>query len=145
MLPQTGLEWWSDHRGLLCRWYFSHTWQSLKPHLDLCSWTVKRQQLPGPSNCPCASPYPGSAAPPFVGENFFCESGNTGPWESQWYLDDPLWDSQGCASGSTCCDHGGPWFTTTLLEATIDDIEVRWCTSYDTEDIAVEQLEIYIN
>ena len=66
-------------------------------------------------NCPCASPYPGPAAPPFVGENVFCESGNIGPLDVpyQWYLDDPLWDSQGCASGSTCCDRGGPWFTTT--------------------------------
>ena len=80
-----------------------------------------------------------------MGENVFCESGNTGPYESQWYLDDPLWDSQGCASGSTCCDRGGPWFTTTLLEATSDDIEVRWCSNYDYEDIRVEQLEIYIN
>ena len=95
-------------------------------------------------NCPCAL-YPGTAAPPFVGENFFCESGNTGPWENQWYLDDPLWDSQECASGSTCCDRGGPWFTTTLPEATRDDIEVRLCLSYDSEDIGVEQLEIYIN
>ena len=98
-----------------------------------------------PYNCPCASPYPGLAAPPFVGENFFCESGNTGPLETQWYLDDPLWDSQGCASGSTCCDRGGPWFTTTLLEATSDNIEVRLCTNDDNEDIGVEQLEIYIN
>ena len=95
-------------------------------------------------NCPCAL-YPGPAAPPFVGEKFFCESANTGTWEGQWYLDDPLWDSQGCASGSTCCDRGGPWFTTTLLKATSDDIEVRLCTRYDSEDIAVEQLEIYIN
>ena len=33
------------------------------------------------NNCPCASPYPGPAAPPFVGENFFCESGNSGQFE----------------------------------------------------------------
>ena len=97
------------------------------------------------SNCPCVSSYSSRAAPSFVGENYFCESGNSGLYELQWYLDDPLWDSQGCASGSTCCDRGGPWFTTTLLEATSDDIEVRLCTSYDSEDIGVEQLEIYIN
>ena len=96
-------------------------------------------------NCPCASPYPGPAAPSFVGENFFCESGNTGNSEAQWYLDDPLWDSQGCASGSTCCDRGGPWFTTTLSGEVSDDIEVRWCTSHDGEESGVEQLEIYIN
>ena len=63
----------------------------------------------------------------------------------QWYLDDPLWDSQGCASGSTCCSRGGPWLTTTLSEEVSDDIEVRWCTSHDGEESGVEQLEIYIN
>ena len=42
-------------------------------------------------NCPCASPYPGRAAPPFLGGNWFCESGNIGQLENQWYLDDPRW------------------------------------------------------
>ena len=94
-------------------------------------------------NCPCASPYPGPAAPPFVGENVFCETGNTG---SQWYLDDPLWDSQGCVSGSTCCDRGGPWFATTLSQEVRDDIEVRMCLHHvlSTENIGVDELEIYI-
>ena len=98
-------------------------------------------------NCPCASPYPGRAAPPFVGENYFCESGNTGAHEYQkWHLDDPLWDSQGCASGSTCCDRGGPWFTTTLSQEVRDDIEVRMCSYHvlSTENIGVDELEIYI-
>ena len=96
-------------------------------------------------NCPCAL-YPGPAAPPFVGKSFFCESGNTGRWERQWYLDDPLWDSQGCASGSTCCDRGGPWFTTTLSQEVSDDIEVRVCLhhSLSTENLGVDELEIYI-
>ena len=92
-------------------------------------------------NCPCAL-YPGSVPPSFVGEKYFCESGNTGPWAAQWYLDDPLWDSQGCTNG-TCCDRGGPWFTTTLGQEVSDDIEVRWC-SYLGEDIGVDQLEIYV-
>ena len=97
-------------------------------------------------NCPCASPYPGITAPPFVGENIFCESGNSGPLEAQWYLDDPLWDSQGCASESTCCDRDGPWFTTTLSQEVRDDIEVRMCSSHllHSENIGVEELEIYI-
>ena len=98
------------------------------------------------TNCPCASPYPGPASPPFVGENFFCESGNTGPYEAQWYLDDPLWDSQGCVNGSTCCDRGGPWFTTTLSQEVSDGIEVRMCIHHHTlSDLGVDQLEIYIN
>ena len=97
-------------------------------------------------NCPCASPYPGEAAPPFVGENIFCESGNTGPDEPRWYLDDPLWDSQGCAANSTCCDRGGPWFTTTLSQEVSDDIEVRMCSAHSlsVENIGVDELEIYI-
>ena len=95
-------------------------------------------------NCPCAS-YP-LTAPPFVGESFFCESGNTGQIEVQWYLDDPLWDSQGCASGSICCDRGGPWFTTTLSQEVSDDIEVRMCSFYllFAENLGVDELEIYI-
>ena len=99
------------------------------------------------ANCPCAL-YPGPAAPPFVGERYFCESGNTGPHQRQWYLTDPLWDSLGCANGSTCCDRGGPWFTTTLSQEVNDDIEARMCHEYASaayENIGVEQLEIFIN
>ena len=100
-------------------------------------------------NCPCASPYPGvHGVPPFVANNWFCESGSTGGSEYQWYLDDPLWDSQGCASGSTCCDRGGPWFTTTLSQEVSDDIEVRMCLTADSvlyANIGVDQLEIFIN
>ena len=99
-------------------------------------------------NCPCATPFAGPASPPFVGENYFCESGNTGNFErDQWYLDDPLWDSQGCASGSTCCDRGGPWFSTTLTREVSDDIEVRMCTHPDVQDadgLGLEQLEILV-
>ena len=98
-------------------------------------------------NCPCTSPYPGPAAPPFVGERYFCESGDIGTWSySQWYLDDPLWDSQGCAENSTSCDRSGPWFSTELNEETNDDIDVRWCMwqEYNRDDTGVQELEIYI-
>ena len=96
-------------------------------------------------NCPCAL-YPGRNAPPFVGESYFCESGVNGRFERQWYFDDPLWDSQGCGSGSTCCDRGGPWFATTLSQETSDDIEVKLCLDEgkSNEDIGIEQLEILV-
>ena len=97
-------------------------------------------------NCPCAQ-HSGPDAPPFVGEKYFCESGVTGRGKHQWYLDDPLWDSQGCVSGSTCCDRGGPWFTTTLSQEVSDDIEMRMCLSGDTAfccNLGVDQLEILI-
>ena len=96
-------------------------------------------------NCPCAK-HPFRTAPPFVGESYFCESGNTGRWEhSQWHFDDPLWDSQGCDGSSTCCDRGGPWFTTTLSQEESDDIEVRMCSTVTSlENLGVDELEIYI-
>ena len=98
-------------------------------------------------NCPCAL-YPGSAAPPFIGEDYFCESAISGGFvNGVWYLDDPLWDSQRCVSGSTCCNRGGPWFTTTLIQEVSNDIEVRMCFGEDSsnEDIGLEQLDIYIH
>ena len=77
-------------------------------HLDLCS--CQTTTIIYVEKCPCVSPYPGTAAPPFVGDNNFCESGITGSFQfGWWYLDDPLWNSQGCASA--CCDRGGQWFT----------------------------------
>ena len=101
-------------------------------------------------NCPCAL-HPGPSAPSFVGENYFCESGNNiGAWEHyRWYLVDPLWDSGGCPTdrGSTCCNRGGPWFSTSTDQEVNDDIEVRICFDRPSiwDDLGLEQLEIYIN
>ena len=49
-------------------------------------------------------------------------------------------------SGSTCCDRGGPWFTTTLSPEVRYDIEVRLCHDKvkGNEDIGIEQLEILV-
>ena len=96
--------------------------------------------------CPCGS-YQGAAAPGFVGENYHCESGwNRSSTPVQWHLSDPLWDSQGCPVGSTCCDRGGPWFNATLTEEVSDDIEVRWCRNGGrSESFGVDQLEILVH
>ena len=101
-------------------------------------------------NCPCSSPNPGVAPPSFVGENYFCESGHTGAvdfTQRQWYLDDPLWDSKGCTVNSTCCNRGGPWFSTALNGEVTDNIEVRVCMDQSPFDeaLGVDQLEIYIH
>ena len=55
--------------------------------------------------------------PAFVGDNYFCDSGNPGPeFDSPIvYADDPLWDGEGCGPTSTCCEFNNPpWFCTTL-------------------------------
>ena len=97
------------------------------------------------AKCPCDDAR-GRAPPSNVGEKYFCETGNTGVFELQWYLDNPLWDSQGCAANSTCCNRGGPWFSTTLSQEVRDDIAVSWCFDQNPvdEDLAVDQLEIYV-
>ena len=97
-------------------------------------------------NCPCAD-YIGPDVPPFVGESYFCESGGNATSDFptlMWYFDDPLWDSQGCAGGSTCCDRGGPWFTTTLSQEVRGDIELRLCNVGYNANIGVDQFEILI-
>ena len=115
-------------------------------------WTfaagVSKDRYPYTNQCPCAQ-YHGTVAPPYVGESYFCESGWEGPSSSesyeQWHLDDPLWDSQGCSSESTCCSRGGPWFTTTQNQEVSSDIEVRWCRNSDSnENYGVDQLEILL-
>ena len=97
------------------------------------------------SRCPCDDSR-GSPPPANVGERWFCETGFMGAFDFQWYLDNPLWDSQGCAANSTCCDRGGPWFTITLSQEVSNDIEVSWCFDQvpEDEDLSVDQLEIYV-
>ena len=101
------------------------------------------------SNCPC-SVAAGAKSPSFVGENYYCESGNP---DKAWYNSkefygsgDPLWDGEQCEG--TCCSgtNSLPWFSVQLPNHTTDRIEVRICgdESTENEDTPVEQLEIYV-
>ena len=97
--------------------------------------------------CPCGK-VPGYLPPSFIGNDYYCESANQGPWEAQWYLQDPLWDGHGCPSDNNCCANAGlPWFCKTLPTKVTDDIEVRLCRNQggDDEDIGVELLEILVH
>jgi len=103
----------------------------------------------GGASCPCAG---GPAAPSFVGNDYFCESGNTlGAAVAVFYASDPLWDGEGCVT-PPCCELTSPpgvtapWFCKQLPQATTDDIEVRICADEPTtaEDTQVELIELYI-
>ena len=100
----------------------------------------------GTTRCPCTSS--SAAQPPiFVGDNYYCESGNFGGWENVVYSDDPLWDGEGCGDSSHCCAYPGmPWFCRFLPQAVEGDIELRICLGQhsDDEDIYLELAEIYI-
>ena len=97
------------------------------------------------SNCPC-DPFGTIFTPPFVGEDYFCESGYIG--NSEWYTfhsNDSLWDGRDCHSTSTCCSlHNPPYFTKTLSQTTTDDMELRMCLLNNNDNIAVELVELYV-
>ena len=102
--------------------------------------------------CPCAHRQSGTIVPSFVGNDYFCESGNPGPsFTSRLYTSDPLWDGQGCGFPS-CCELSyppgvtAPWFCKQLPQATTDDIEVRLCADdgLPSEETPVELIELYI-
>ena len=98
--------------------------------------------------CPCDASV-NINVPPFVGEDYFCESGLNGPWAGLSILhpDDPLWDGENCLPSSSCCSlHGPPYFTKQLPDPTNDDIEARICLrdSATLDNIAIELVELYV-
>ena len=99
------------------------------------------------SNCPCA-PVPGRSPPAFVKDDYYCESGTTGPAiHANFYLSDPLWDGKGCPAGNGCCAQMGmPKFYRKTLEPSSENIEVRICKNepHSDEDVAIEELYIYV-
>ena len=99
------------------------------------------------NSCPCNN---GSTVTvqSFVGDHYFCESGNKASTASNTlYTSDPLWDGQGCGSlESPCCNVTGiPWFHRDYgSNTTTDYIELRMCSDFDDEDTPVGYYEIYV-
>ena len=99
--------------------------------------------------CPCTNTnatYTG-VVPPFVGNDYFCDTASYYRWPYKFYPDDPLWDGSGCGSTSSCCSFNSPpWFCKELPQPTTDDIEVRVCTDEgaSNEDITIEAIALYI-
>ena len=91
--------------------------------------------------------------PPFVGDDYFCESGYVYPGyrshelEYTFHSNGTLWDGRDCPSTSTCCSlHNPPYFTKTPNQTTTDDLELRMCLldpGY-SDNIAVELVELYV-
>ena len=82
--------------------------------------------------CPCNNgSYFENYTIPFVGNDYYCESGFI-PEEWDWYplyRNDPLWDGQHCSrQEATCCTNPKmPWFVKTLQERVSDSIELNVC------------------
>ena len=95
-------------------------------------------------SCPCDATI-SISVPPFVGEDYFCESGANSGSSHRFYPDDPLWDGADCTSSSTCCSFNNPpYFTKHLPNPTTDNIEVRLCWWETSDDTPVEFMELYV-
>ena len=92
------------------------------------------------------------SVPSFVGKDYSCESGLHEPWTAaidqfNFYPNDILWDGEDCLSSNRCCSRCNlPYFVKQLSTSTTDDIEARFCfdSQSSDEDIAVEQVELYV-
>ena len=96
--------------------------------------------------CPCDTSI-SITIPPFVGGDYFCESGvNSGSSTGGFHPDDPLWDGEGCSNSSSCCSFNNPpYFTKQLPSPTSDPIEARLCRwEGDQDDSPVEFMELYV-
>ena len=103
------------------------------------------------ASCPCAGRASLSDVPSFVGNDYICESGNSGTtFTNVLHASDPLWDGQGCGS-PPCCELSyppgvtAPWFCKQLPQATADDTELRICVDQPGEGVLVELVELYIH
>ena len=121
------------------------------PRMHIWTLAVGRSDAETDRNgCPCLNA--GTArysSPPFVGQNYFCESGMSNLASSGTAVSsEPLWDGEGCPATSSCCQFNNPpYFCRTLPSTTTDNIEIRICgdtLSTSSEDTHIDFIEIYI-
>ena len=119
------------------------------PRTHIWTFTTGHHQYHvGSSGCPCNDGSQVNNLPPYVGNEYFCDSGhgqNTNP-PQQYLTHDPLWDGAGCVRGSCCTFNSPPWFCKTWPYPTTDDIELRLCINEDinNENVLFEKVELYV-
>lgn len=80
-----------------------HIWTLASGHSQVTTTT---------HDCRCNNGNEAVLVPPWVGEDYFCDSGNPNSSPTGiLYLSDPLWNGAGCGSSTTCCEFNNPpWF-----------------------------------
>ena len=113
-------------------------------------WTFATSYSDKDMQCSCGGSDKKEKVPPFVGNDFFCETGSrakTKNDEEITFEDDPLWDGEGCDSQADCCMFNRPpWFCKDLPEPTTDDIEMRVCLNLHPiyGDVLIEAVDIFV-
>ena len=146
----------ASHPDLIDQYYVdgvSVTYGTPRKHIWTFAASITETTSYPQYSCPCTVAGTGLQAPQppsFVGNNYFCESGNplrtfqnTGILR---YTDDPLWDGRMCEG--QCCRNSTspPWFRVDLPTETGDNIEIRICGSSGptNDDTPIGWLDIYI-
>ena len=126
---------------------YNHIWTLM------AGWTDT--QTDNSNTCPCSDYLPSNTnqnLQSFIGNNYFCESGNSNAHAqlNTLFTSDPLWDGKGCGPNEDrCCSAPGlPWFYRDFGNNTYitDYIELRVCGDESTqnEDVPVSYYEIYV-
>ena len=127
----------------------SVTYEIPRKHIWTFASGISETNVQPEISCPCA--FAGPPQPPsFVGNNYFCESGNPlttfEDTEILQYTDDPLWDGKRCEG--QCCSNANspPWFSVELSQETNEPIEIRilGSDSITNENTPIMLLEIYV-
>ena len=108
-------------------------------------WTFAADLRKNDSFCPCSSRQDTSVVPEYVGEDYFCDTGEAR--KDTLAADSPLWDGTGCGLDYSCCSYNNPpWFYKQLPAPTSEPIELRVCLDQSTsnENIALEAINIYV-
>ena len=99
---------------------------------------------------PTIAHVPGPHPPAFVGDHYYCESGNTRNYDvAAYYNSDVLWDGHNCVgSQNNCCANPDmPWFFRQFARNIHGEkLEARIChqEEFANEDILVQKLELYV-
>ena len=113
---------------------------------------VNNNTIISPFSCPCTNPtltWP-YKVPSYVGGSYFCDTGAYTKYDDrnkEVFMDDPLWDGEGCSGTSTCCSFNSPpWFCQHLKYHMSDDLELRLCSYWSSgdEDKLISLVEIYV-
>ena len=89
----------------------------------------------------------GAAQPAFVGNNYYCTSGNADPDNFEFITYDiPLWSTTNGNCGSCNIVYEVPFFCTRLPQTSVYDLEIRVCCdeALNDENILLESIELYV-
>ena len=123
-----------------------------QPRKHIWTYAAAVQSYPSTHNyytCPCFSNNDDYPSPPFVGQDYYCESGNNATHiNGILYSNDVMWDGEQCDGFEVPCftQSNMPWFIKTLNQSTSDDIELRACSREQypsNEDVGLNLIELY--